>query len=833
MSSSINIANSGQAAELRAMTTSISRLEGTEAPPETIATNDVDSPLEISRESKETVETSISAEKDAITITTESAISSETVIALGGKEAATQFVEKFAASFAQKYSEEFKKQLTEAARTVNPGSEGTGISPVTSNVSTESRTLPKEDSPAEKVITPDSNPIVSPDDVDWGGKPPSGEGYGDFGSESEDSSTSGPLPRPPRKPRRGSVYSEDSLSGSEELEVDYLTKEATVDEMKVQVWKVDDIFDSTIHERTFVAFDPIRRPTGDDEELSSERYGKWAMVLRRVFDHDNTTLMKTKLDIQSPLILEVLQERVEEEKAALVSKASVKWPNDNVFRYRKQIKETAIEKGELAIKHVDLLLELIQEEYASKIRDIENMFPKGTSSFEILREAFWPGDIAVEGTASDAKSYRIVSAKYRTLPSYGSGPPRRELAINVEYIDFDGREFGTVDAQFSLPEFEGMKYLNELDIFPLQYHPDHEAMRERLLERGRKFVSLKGRQHKMYSGPVSPPETPRRRGDMYSMAGDSGGSREITSQIIIDTTIFNRLTRIRPIVVAGIEGELVDDELTEHHLKFCTDKIPFFSLEDKNFHQGKIANVSDKIFDKHIFSQLVLPNATKKLVQVLVKNHTNGKGQGIVLLLHGPPGVGKTMTAEAVAEYTHRPLYVVTCGELGTTAPALEESLERVLDIASSFGAVLLLDEADVFLEQRTPHDVQRNALVSIFLRLLEYYKGILFLTTNRVRTFDEAFHSRIHITLAYSNHGTAARERIWRNFGMHLAAELNIRDVDYKELAESELNGRQIKNVLGSCKALAADRGEKITMDDLRSVLEISVAAGSKWLDN
>ncbi|KAH6661587.1 P-loop containing nucleoside triphosphate hydrolase protein, partial [Halenospora varia] len=283
------------------------------------------------------------------------------------------------------------------------------------------------------------------------------------------------------------------------------------------------------------------------------------------------------------------------------------------------------------------------------------------------------------------------------------------------------------------------------------------------------------------------------------------------------------------------------NELTEHHLKFCTDKIPFFSLGDKNSHQGKIANVSDKIFDEHIFFQLVLPSATKTLVQILVKNHTNGAGfddfvKGRTRNCSPPswaPGVGKTMTAEAVAEYAHRPLYVVTCGELGTTPPALEESFERVLDIASSFGAVLLLDEADVFLEQRTPHDVQRNALVSIFLRLLKYYKGILFLATNRVRTFDDAFHSRIHITLAYSNHKTATRERIWGNFGTHLAAELNIRDLDYKELAELGLNGRQIKNVLGSCKALAADRREKITMDDLGSVLEISAVAASKWLDN
>jgi hypothetical protein len=60
----------------------------------------------------------------------------------------------------------------------------------------------------------------------------------------------------------------------------------------------------------------------------------------------------------------------------------------------------------------------------------------------------------------------------------------------------------------------------------------------------------------------------------------------------------------------------------------------------------------------------------------------------------------------------------------------------------------MLLDEADVFLAKRSREDHGRNAIVSVFLRMLEYYKGILFLTTNRIGTFDEAFKSRIHISL-------------------------------------------------------------------------------------
>lgn len=127
-----------------------------------------------------------------------------------------------------------------------------------------------------------------------------------------------------------------------------------------------------------------------------------------------------------------------------------------------------------------------------------------------------------------------------------------------------------------------------------------------------------------------------------------------------------------------------------------------------------------------------------------------GKGRGLVVLLHGVPGVGKTATAEAVAMENRKPLFVITCGDLGLTPDEVESSLKNVFRLANLWDAVLLFDEADVFLSQRSKQDMKRNALVSVFLRVLEYYNGLLFLTTNRVGTIDEAFKSRIHLSLYY-----------------------------------------------------------------------------------
>ncbi|EIN11074.1 P-loop containing nucleoside triphosphate hydrolase protein [Punctularia strigosozonata HHB-11173 SS5] len=117
-----------------------------------------------------------------------------------------------------------------------------------------------------------------------------------------------------------------------------------------------------------------------------------------------------------------------------------------------------------------------------------------------------------------------------------------------------------------------------------------------------------------------------------------------------------------------------------------------------------------------------------------------------ISVLHGPPGTGKTLTAEAVAEHLKRPLYVVGTSELSTEPYGLESSLQSILRLATAWDAVLLIDEADVYLEQRSLHEIERNALVSVALRLLEYHRGVLFLTTNRIKTFDEAFLSRFSI---------------------------------------------------------------------------------------
>ena len=129
----------------------------------------------------------------------------------------------------------------------------------------------------------------------------------------------------------------------------------------------------------------------------------------------------------------------------------------------------------------------------------------------------------------------------------------------------------------------------------------------------------------------------------------------------------------------------------------------------------------------------------------------------------------------------------------------LESQLPLIFQRADKWNAVLLLDEADVFLEQRSLHDVHRNALVSVFLRELEYYQGIMFLTTNRVKQIDDAIASRIHLPLKYESLGLAARRGIWESFLEKAVAKkegvsYGCKDLDF--LAEKDFNARQVSSL-------------------------------------
>lgn len=230
-------------------------------------------------------------------------------------------------------------------------------------------------------------------------------------------------------------------------------------------------------------------------------------------------------------------------------------------------------------------------------------------------------------------------------------------------------------------------------------------------------------------------------------------------------------------------------------------------------------------FNRKAFDQLVLDPSRKRLLRAVVKygdssknsacDIIQGKGEGTVFLFYGPPGVGKTLTAEAIADVMKKPLFQVSVGELGVNPSELEKNLRNVLDMCSRWGAIVLLDEADIFVERRASSSgIVRNAMVSVMLRLIEYFSGTLILTTNRATVFDPALQTRITVALKYDELTESGRSEVWRNLicnsGHSSDLKENGGDVDVDELAKHNMNGRNIKNALRLSLALASLNAEE-----------------------
>lgn len=231
-------------------------------------------------------------------------------------------------------------------------------------------------------------------------------------------------------------------------------------------------------------------------------------------------------------------------------------------------------------------------------------------------------------------------------------------------------------------------------------------------------------------------------------------------------------------------------------------------------------------------------------------------------LLYGPPGTGKTLTAEAIGELLKCPIYRLSAGELLNSPRDVEERLERTFYTCRVWGALLLLDEADVFLEQRNTVDINRSALVTIFLQQLEYFHGILFLTTNRVtvcsRSFiirgpfweatqfadraslsqalDDAFHSRIDVGIHYDDLDQQARTAIFKTFIKRARAigetdTMHFTEKDFATLAGHgngngrALNGRQIQKTIRAAQALAVNKREPLSMTHIQKALDVQMS--------
>ncbi|PLB53426.1 putative AAA family ATPase [Aspergillus steynii IBT 23096] len=469
-------------------------------------------------------------------------------------------------------------------------------------------------------------------------------------------------------------------------------------------------------------------------------------------------------------------------------------------------------------EHANLFYNILEEELRDQVARKRDHVQQGVITHKLLWTLFEPDDLLISSIGGRQSGFRFVSADV----DCDSG----DYQLTTKHIDFDGDDFGFKEKEFGIPHFDGTTSITSLKVFPLRYHPDKAAIREALLARGKIWEQHRGYHYKNYD------ETAISCGQDE----DDETKYHVKSRIIIDAEGFNIFHPTQSVRI----DDTIRGGLTDEHRLITVPTVHGYSLKEKEWLRFYIDAVSDITWDSDAFKSLVLPTEQENLKDLILAfakaqskqlgnfdDVIQGKGRGIVMQLSGPPGVGKTLTAESVAEVMQVPLYIMSAGDLGSSADDVEKRLKNILRMIPKWGAVLLLDEADVFMEERSATDLERNELVSIFLRMLEYYEGILFLTTNRAERIDPAFESRIHVSLHYNELDWTSRRHIWEQFLGRSTSVFTTEQLD--SVAEVELNGRQIKNALKTANLLAWAQGLEMKFEHVKTVLDLRSIAKPK----
>ncbi|KAI1291189.1 P-loop containing nucleoside triphosphate hydrolase protein [Xylaria venustula] len=461
--------------------------------------------------------------------------------------------------------------------------------------------------------------------------------------------------------------------------------------------------------------------------------------------------------------------------------------------------------------------------------------------------------------------------------------------ISLKFVDWNGEKVGFSHTTTTIGYYQGYRRVNLLPVFPISFLENEASYRESMIDRGKTFENLRGYHFMNANGakitveggapvrrpvsgrvcidayayytsnnivkpdlkPLSPSEDSQEETDSGTGPGTGSGAKGSScishnddedgryddkapkDSKFTDVRIAETPTAERPVKRADDLEPLTDDQRL-----LATPWVRGFDLKTKQWCELRVDELQPMTWNDEAFDKLVLPGDEKQLAWEFVEakslsqsaefdDFIPDKGRGLLILMFGPPGVGKTFTAEAVADKSRVPLYAMSAAELGTAPDTVEKALESALGLCRMWNAMLLLDEADVFLSARTFDSIARNELVAIFLRMLEYYQGTMFLTTNRVSSIDPAFQSRVDLFLPYHDLSREARRRVWCNFIERAGQQkFDVTDDSLAKLSLLPLNGREIKNLIKSVQLLSIRNGSTISMERLYALAERRVQA-------
>ncbi|KAI0881571.1 uncharacterized protein GGS22DRAFT_196487 [Annulohypoxylon maeteangense] len=479
---------------------------------------------------------------------------------------------------------------------------------------------------------------------------------------------------------------------------------------------------------------------------NQRRFGKFSLLLHRIVSNNNTQNPILQLEIQSDILRNEFRRLASHFTSINLYKNPIviHEPFREIYHCKDQIQDALHKASTETRQELQLLVDFQIWYMSHTIETIRSFIESRTIDFEWLWSLFKPGShiIIQEARSSYAPiEWCTVLKSYDTSVQDGTG----RWSICVTHTGFNGETFGNVESTFTFPSFSGTLPISQLPAYPLQFHKSQESLKDMIVDRGKMYqqyciASRKGLQSPIgssmaYEGPfwkVSTEDDDPRGFQMIKSP-----SYNTQGRVVVDVDgFFNCYPRFRDTLITESNendisndandsidsATLIQESLSTEQLLTCSPFVPVFSFTTHEWGLVPINGLDNIIWDTVVYDKLEVKEDVKNILRVLVNGHSNhspnfddfvqGKGRGLVLLLHGPPGCGKTMTAESIAESLKKLLYRVSSDKLGTSIHEMHRRLESTFDLAARWGAILLLDEVDAFLAQRHGEIAEKNSLL-------------------------------------------------------------------------------------------------------------------------
>ncbi|KAI9761344.1 MAG: hypothetical protein M1840_001968 [Geoglossum simile] len=400
------------------------------------------------------------------------------------------------------------------------------------------------------------------------------------------------------------------------------------------------------------------------------------------------------VDVKSGVLQNILREVLKEVKGVSLREYNLTVNPRLLFHYLPQFKKYLLnpakpEHASSRIQYLEMLMEFLKGHYASTIESRKALLKHDKIRFDLLWTLFPPNTIVY----TESYEHNLPQCLRLDWSEEQRVQGSKVFILNCCYLGYDGKSLGDASITLGIKEFRGEEKVKSLDVFPLIYHKKAKEIRKNLIEMGQMFISLRGIHHREHNGFAFI----RKEGkvDMVYIKGrvmvDTGSFKRNYSNydiLKIKTDTFGMYAFIKtPEDPNRVTKRIEADEVKEENLLTCSPTVFGFSFKSKGWGRKEIIKA---LIESHISER------ADQLFDDIVK----GKGQGLIFLFHGPLGVGKILMAAGVSEFFQRPLYIVSAGDIGTSGHGLEGQLSGIFDLANHWNAILLLDEADVFLEK-------------------------------------------------------------------------------------------------------------------------------------